>query len=68
MQAVSYGGVCCCIGRGRFSALKRIKAFQLNATGQRRSGGLALMSVEKRTLCQPKKSDSLYDKVLDEFT
>ncbi|ROL45241.1 Zinc finger MYM-type protein 1 [Anabarilius grahami] len=51
-----------------FSALKRIKTFQRNATGQRRLSGLALMSIEKRMLHLLKTSDSFYEKVIDEFT
>lgn len=50
------------------SALKRIKTFQRNATGRQRLSCLALMSIEKRMLHQLKKSDSFFEKVIDEFT
>ncbi|XP_077412732.1 zinc finger MYM-type protein 1 [Vanacampus margaritifer] len=55
-------------GEKTFSGLKRIKSYQRNATGQHRSSGLAVMSIERRMLQKIKSDESFYDKVSVEFT
>lgn len=50
-----------------FSALKRIKTYARNTTGQARLSALALMAIEKDFLMKLKHTDNLYDRVIELF-
>lgn len=50
-----------------FSALKRIKSYSRNSTGQTRLSALACISIEKDLLLELKRKDKLYDRVIDVF-
>ena len=50
-----------------FSALKRIKTYSRNATGQTRLSALASMSIEKDLLVELKRTDGLYNRVIEVF-
>ncbi|XP_076836806.1 zinc finger MYM-type protein 1 [Brachyhypopomus gauderio] len=50
-----------------FSALKRIKTFSRNTTGQTRLSDLALISIEKELLMGLKAKDQLYDPAINHF-
>ena len=50
-----------------FSALKRIKTYSRNATGQTRLSALASMSIEKNILVELKRTDTLYNRVIEVF-
>lgn len=50
-----------------FSALKRIKTYTRNSTGQARLSALALISVEKQLLIGLKTQDKLYDPAIAHF-
>ncbi|CDQ74374.1 unnamed protein product [Oncorhynchus mykiss] len=50
-----------------FSALKRIKTYSRNATGQTRLSALASMSIEKDLLVELKRTDRLYNRVIEVF-
>lgn len=54
------------VGR-TFSALKRIKTFARNTTGQVRLSALALMAIEKDSLMELKRTDNLSDRVIELF-
>ena len=51
-----------------FSALKRIKTYSRNTTGQSRLSALASMSIEKEMLMDLKTKDKLHDPVIEKFT
>lgn len=50
-----------------FSALKRIKNFVRNSTGQERLSSLALLSIEKEIVQDISQQQIFYDDVIDEF-
>lgn len=50
-----------------FSALKRIKNFIRNSTGQERLSSLALLSIEKELVQEISRQQRFYDDVIDEF-
>ena len=50
-----------------FSALKRIKTYSRNTTGQARLSALASMSIERELLLELKLKDRLHDRVTDVF-
>ena len=50
-----------------FSALKRIKTYARNTTGQTRLSALASMSIEKDLLMELKRTDKLYNPVIEVF-
>lgn len=50
-----------------FSALKRIKAYARNTTGQARLSGLASMSIEKDLLMELKGTGELYNRAIEVF-
>ncbi|KAK0143568.1 Zinc finger MYM-type protein 1 [Merluccius polli] len=50
-----------------FSALKRIKTYSRNTTGQTRLSALASISIEKELLLQLKKENRLHKEVIDRF-
>lgn len=51
-----------------FSALKRIKNFVRNSTGQERLYSLALLSIEKELFQKISRQQKFYDDVIDEFS
>ena len=50
-----------------FSALKRIKTYARNMTGQTQLSALASMSIEKDLLLELKRTYKLYNQVIDVF-
>ncbi|CAK6980566.1 ZMYM1 protein%2C partial [Scomber scombrus] len=50
-----------------FSALKRIKTYARNTTGQARLSALASMAIEKDFLMELKRKDNLHNKVIELF-
>lgn len=50
-----------------FSALKRIKPYSRNTTGQTRLSALAPISIEKELLLQLKKENRLHEEVIERF-
>ncbi|KAM9342344.1 zinc finger MYM-type protein 1-like [Pholidichthys leucotaenia] len=54
-------------GKGTFSALKRIKTYVRNTTGQTRLSALASMAIEKDLLLELKRTDNLYNRVIELF-
>ena len=50
-----------------FSALKRIKTYARNTTGQTRLSALATMSIEKNLLMELKRTDKLYSRAIEVF-
>ena len=50
-----------------FSALKRIKTYSRNMTGQARLSDLALISIEKELLMNLKAKDQLHDPAINKF-
>lgn len=50
-----------------FSALKRIKTYSRNTTGQSRLSALASISIEKELLLQLKKENRLHEEVIERF-
>ena len=51
-----------------FSALKRIKTYARNTTGQARLSALASMAIEKVLVSELKRTDVLYSRVIEVFT
>ncbi|XP_077444502.1 zinc finger MYM-type protein 1-like isoform X2 [Stigmatopora argus] len=51
-----------------FSVLNRIKTYARNTTGQARLSALALMAIEKNFLTDMKRTDNLYDRVIEIFS
>ncbi|KAK0145578.1 Zinc finger MYM-type protein 1 [Merluccius polli] len=50
-----------------FSALKRIKTYSRNTTGQTRLSALASMAIERDLLLELKRTDKLYNRVIELF-
>ncbi|XP_077597993.1 zinc finger MYM-type protein 1-like [Stigmatopora nigra] len=50
-----------------FSVINRIKTYAGNTTGQARLSALALMAIEKNFLTDMKRTDNLYDRVIEIF-
>ena len=50
-----------------FSALKRIKTYARNRTGQKRLSALASMAIERDLLMELKRTGGLHDRVMDVF-
>ena len=50
-----------------FSALKRIKTYQRNTTGENRISGLSLMSIEVDLLKHLMQTEEFYEKVINLF-
>lgn len=50
-----------------FSALKRIKTYARNTTGQARLSALASMAIEKDFLMELKRTDNLHNRVIEIF-
>lgn len=50
-----------------FYALKKIKTYARNTTGQSPLSALASIAIEKQVLLDLKTSDQLYDRVIEKF-
>lgn len=50
-----------------FSALKRIKTYARNTSGQAQLSALASMAIEKDFLMELKRTDNLHDRVIEIF-
>ncbi|KAK0148962.1 Zinc finger MYM-type protein 1 [Merluccius polli] len=50
-----------------FSALKRIKTYSRNTTGQTRLSALASMAIERDLLLELNRTDKLYNRVIQLF-
>ncbi|KAF2888919.1 hypothetical protein ILUMI_17254 [Ignelater luminosus] len=55
-----------CVERS-FSALKRVKTYARNATGEERLSSLSLLSIEQEHLHKLKTNDSFYNNVIQHF-
>ncbi|XP_049573527.1 zinc finger MYM-type protein 1 isoform X1 [Syngnathus scovelli] len=53
---------------GTFSALKRIRTYARNTTGQARPSALASMAIEKDFLMELKRTDDLHNRVIEIFS